>query len=97
MGGDNKNVDFKKFLKPNLLFYKNLFICCYGKSKDIIFNLIPNISFKFNFLCDVVKFISINVKYNDVILFSPGCSSLDQFDNYKERGLEFIKLINKYF
>ncbi len=96
MGGDNKNVNFKKFLKPSLLLYKNLFICCYGKSKNIIFNLLPKISFKFNFLCDVIKYISNYLKFNDVVLFSPGCSSLDQFNNYKQRGLEFIKLVNKY-
>ncbi len=97
MGGDNKNVNFEKFLKPSLLFYNNLFICCYGKSKDIIFNLIPKISFKFVFLSDIIKYLYNNLKFNDIVLFSPGCSSLDQFDNYKQRGLEFIRLVNKYF
>ncbi len=96
MGGDNKNIDFEKFLKPSLLFYNNLFICCYGKSRDIIFNLIPRISFKFIFLDDIIKYLSSNLKFNDIVLFSPGCSSLDQFDNYEQRGLEFIRLVNKY-
>ncbi len=96
LGGDSKNVDFNKLLKPYLLLYKNLFICCYGKSKEIIYNLIPNISYKFNCIYDVIKYISNKVRYNDIVLFSPACSSLDQFLNYEHRGNEFIKLVNKY-
>ncbi len=96
LGGDSKNVNFKKFLKPYLLLYNNLFICCFGKSKNEIYNLIPNISLKFDYLSDAVKYIFSKVKCNDVILLSPACSSTDQYLNYQERGNEFIYLVNKY-
>ena len=31
-----------------------------------------------------------------VILFSPGCSSFDQFDNFEVRGESFKKLVYDY-
>ncbi len=96
LGGDGKLVDFNFFLKPYLLLYRNLFICCYGKSKNILYNLLPHISKKFNYLNEVILYIINYVKFGDVVLLSPGCSSLDQFLNYKERGKKFEYLIKKY-
>ncbi len=96
LGGDSKLVDFDIFLKPHLLLYRNLFICCYGRSKNILYNLLPDISKKFNYLNEAVLYITNNVKFGDVVLLSPACSSLDQYLSYKERGEEFEFLVKKY-
>ena len=32
---------------------------------------------------------------NAVVLFSPGCSSLDEWKNFEERGNAFIRLVKK--
>lgn len=96
LGGNGKSIDFKKLLKPFLLLYKNLFICCFGKYKNILYNLLPNVSLKFNNMNDAFFYIIKFVKSNDAVLLSPACSSLDQFKNYKDRGNKFIKLVKMY-
>jgi UDP-N-acetylmuramoylalanine--D-glutamate ligase len=34
-----------------------------------------------------------NASSGDVVLFSPACSSLDQFKNYQQRGEEFYRIV----
>ena len=34
-------------------------------------------------------------KKGDIILFAPGCSSFDMFDNYADRGEKFTSIVNK--
>ena len=38
-----------------------------------------------------------NAQKGDVILFSPGCASFDEFSSYKERGEVFKQIINEKF
>lgn len=35
-----------------------------------------------------------NARCGDVILFSPGCASFDQFENFEQRGNRFIEIVN---
>ena len=53
---------------------------------DTLDEAIKNIYFETN----------MNLKYK-TILFSPACSSFDQFLNYEERGMHFKKLINSFY
>lgn len=49
--------------------------------------------YKVTFLHEAVKIAKSLAKPLDTILFSPGCSSYDQFANYEERGKTFQKLV----
>ena len=37
-----------------------------------------------------------NAKHSDVVLFSPGSSSLDQFNGFEDRGNQFVKCVADY-
>ena len=85
-GGKNKGGDFS-FLEDYNLKKK----ICFGKLSDEIENIY--VDYKSYNLENGVKYALNNSIKNDVILFSCGCSSFDLFNNYKERGEYFDKLI----
>ena len=66
---------------------------CFGKLSEEINDVI--VDYKSYSLYDGVDYALSNVDGNDVILFSCGCSSFDSFNNYKERGEYFNKLITR--
>ena len=90
IGGKDKNLSLDRLntIKVNQ-------IICYGqlinKAKKVLKKVI---------LADCLAnafTIAINIKCdNKIILFSPLCSSFDQFKNYKDRGKCFDKLVNLY-
>lgn len=43
---------------------------------------------------NIVKKALQNSKRGDVVILSPGCASFDMFKNYKDRGYQFIKMVN---
>lgn len=85
-GGKNKGGDFS-FL--NDIDIKKV---CFGKLIEEINNVY--VDYKSYDLKSCVDYALNVVKENDVILFSCGCSSFDLFDNYKQRGEIFNKLIS---
>ena len=99
MGGIVKEKSFKNLFK----YKKNLVkIYLYGQSSYYIHNqvknfsesiILPNLS---EVIDEIYKDIKLQ-KYKSVILFSPACSSFDQYKNFEERGLDFNKLIKRKF
>tara|TARA_B100001540_G_scaffold53961_1_gene48912 strand:+ start:186 stop:1487 length:1302 start_codon:yes stop_codon:yes gene_type:complete len=70
-------------------------VVCYGESGQLIFNQIKNhikSSYNKNFEISVSNALS-KCKGDDVLLFSPGCASYDQFKNYIDRGNKFKEII----
>lgn len=95
IGGNAKLGNFNKL--NQYLQYKQIKMYCYGVDGKKIADLFPKISVYINTLTEVMLLITKKVQSNDVVLFSPGCSSTDQFINFKERGDLFNKLAKRSF
>ena len=97
IGGQAKEKNFSSLIN----FKKNI-IKCYiiGESSDFIYKQLNSSidSKKSLHLADALKEIFIEVsssKIKSTILFSPGCSSFDQFENFEDRGNKFKELVMK--
>ena len=84
LGGRNKNLDFSILNK-----YKNVNFYAYGESRyEIAKALKCEI---FDSFYDAYK--QINAKKGEIVIFSPGCASFDQFKSYIERSKAFENYI----
>lgn len=90
-GGYNKNLDFS-FLTD----YSFKYSICFGKlSKEIDKKV--NYDIKFDTLKEATNFAFKIASRDDVVLFSPGCASFDEFDGYLSRGKAFDTYIREYY
>jgi len=99
LGGRAKEKNFKIINN-----YKNKINKIYliGESSQLIFDQLSEIieCEIFDNIEKVIKklFTDIQSKYEfQTILFSPACTSFDQYNNFEERGDAFKKIIMKYF
>ena len=95
MGGINKNNSLAKVKRLIRKDIKKIF--AYGDFGEVIknsWNREVSIEY-YKDLKEAVLNCLKTIKKNDCILFSPACSSLDQFSSYKERGLYFNKLVKR--
>ncbi|AKC59723.1 UDP-N-acetylmuramoyl-L-alanine--D-glutamate ligase [Blochmannia endosymbiont of Polyrhachis (Hedomyrma) turneri] len=94
LGGDGKRVDFF----PLGYWMKNDRISMYCFGKDAV-SLGELRSYDDTIITESMEqsicIISTRVKKNDVVLLSPACSSLDQFESFKMRGHIFSQLVKK--
>ncbi len=94
LGGRYKGGDFSKLLKKN---DKIRAIVAFGEARNEIRSqlkgslyIVPALNLKgaveagFNFAA-----------YGDTVLLSPGCSSFDEFENYKQRGNRFKEIVSE--
>lgn len=87
MGGHHKS---EKFELLNLESNDELYV--YGEAKEEIARVFP----KAHIYDDLAEIVFVLKKYKDqpwYLLFSPGCSSYDQFQDYISRGKYFDQLI----
>ena len=92
-GGDLKGQEIASKELKEIKSLKKVII--FGKDKELIFN-----TFRSYTQCLVVDDLKAALKEavkftkdNDCVLFSPACSSLDMFKDYKDRGETFKRLI----
>ena len=89
LGGINKSSSFKK-----LKVSKEDIIYTFGRDGESIQKEVGGLYFEK--LDDVMHHISIN-KESKMIIFSPGCSSFDQYDNYINRSEHVKRFVNVCF
>jgi len=95
-GGRDKNLDYKPLGKalPHETIKK---VILFGENKDKIKNAIGS-SVSVDIAMNLEKALRAASSYaekGDVVIFSPASSSFDMFENYKERGKEFDRLVKK--
>ena len=95
MGGLKKDLSFRPLKEVLKRKTKKVFV--YGADREKISNEIEELNpIVLESMTQAVKeAINYSTK-NDLVLFSPGCSSFDEFQNYEERGSKFKELIKKY-
>ncbi len=93
LGGVDKGQNFIPLF--NELKNLDIKIFIIGKNKQIFKNLAQqyNISFQECSLREAIKYIDQIHNKDSIAMLSPACASFDEFENYKQRGEEFKKLI----
>ena len=97
LGGYNKNADFRLLL-PHIKSSHVRLIISYGEAGGQINTVLGDAvrSLLFNDLSSAVNQAQKLAKPGEIILFSPGCASFDQFKNFEDRGKYFKSLVKKY-
>ena len=97
IGGRMKEENFSSIAN-----YKKNISRCYviGESSRFIYNQLNNLidsknSRNLELAVKEILFDLNNSKIKSTILFSPGCSSFDQFKNFEDRGNQFKNIIKK--
>ncbi|QCI20366.1 UDP-N-acetylmuramoyl-L-alanine--D-glutamate ligase [Buchnera aphidicola (Brachycaudus cardui)] len=91
LGGDSKSANFN-ILKDYFNKLK-IIIYCFGQDRLYLSKICKEKSITIQTLQQAIILISQKAVSGDTVLLSPGCSSLDQFSSFEERGNIFIKLI----
>ena len=92
-GGDLKGQEIASKELQEIKSLKKVFI--FGKDKELIFNTLKQYAHCM-IVQDLKQALIEAVKFSnddDCVLFSPACSSLDMFKDYKDRGETFKRLI----
>ena len=91
-GGQSKGVNMQPLFR--YLRKRAKFVAAIGESADCFFeNLGSEICFRAKDLESGVKACLSKISSGDILLLSPGCSSLDMFSGFEERGNKFKELI----
>lgn len=90
-GGRAKNTSFEEWKQR--FFEKVKMVIVFGENKNHIAMILHGVCpvVMVDTLREAVKKAFTVAEKNDTILFSPGCTSLDQFDSYSHRGEVFKK------
>lgn len=90
LGGEGKSADFSPLVC--YLQRDNVRVYCFGKDGDELAALRPEIAERTDTMDQAMRLIARRIGKGDIVLLSPACASLDQFENFEQRGNEFSRL-----
>lgn len=93
LGGDSKSANFT--ILKNYFKKLKIQIYCFGKDGMKLSKIYEKKSIFVKTLPEAIQLIIKQAIYGDIVLLSPGCSSLDQFSSFEERGNLFIKIVKE--
>lgn len=91
-GGDAKGGDLTPLKLPFETCVSELIVM--GQDAPLFVSLIPS-AHVCNSMADAVVLASSLAQQGDIVLLSPACASIDMFDNYMQRGQQFIDAIGR--
>ena len=89
LGGDGKGADFSP-LRP-LINQPHVVCYCFGQDGKSLAALAKR-RYLFATMAQAIEFLRPTLKAGDMVLLSPACASLDQFDSFEQRGDVFSAL-----
>lgn len=93
LGGQNKGLDFAELFSARPEIKK---VICFGQASEEIFTCACEFGYdalKFDTLKAATEYVKEYAKCGEVVLFSPGCTSFDEFSSYAVRGQIFMELV----
>jgi UDP-N-acetylmuramoylalanine--D-glutamate ligase len=102
-GGMTKGLDYKKFAEAIDTYAKDVYFLEGDATEEIINHLknIPSSITKhhkpYQNFYDILQTVKINLKPGDTVLFSPGATSFNLFQNEFDRGRKFNEAVEEVF
>lgn len=95
LGGRDKKLPWQQL--SSLSSNKNILFYFFGESRDLIPQQSGLKGISFETLKEGFPLVMKNTKPKDIVLFSPGGTSLDQFKNFEDRGNYFKNLVRTHY
>lgn len=96
LGGQSKLADYESLIRTietSSVVSVYLFGAAKRKIEGIMNEMGLDNYFLFSSLKEATEEAFRNSRPGEIIMLSPACSSFDQFDNYKQRGREFVRTV----
>ena len=89
-GGDAKGADLSA-LKPYIKSHVKALVC-FGKDAAELAALTSK-SHLVNTMQEAVSLAKVLSKRSDIVLLAPACASIDMYNNYMQRGDDFVQCV----
>jgi len=92
-GGDSKGVELTPLQLPVKKYVSHVIL--FGKDADLLAATLENFTqiIRVNNLREAVNEAKKIAQSGDIVLLSPACASLDQYENYAARGRDFVEAV----